>query len=310
MRILVIGGTGQIGSCVTELLCERGDEVFLFGRKAPKDGLAKYVGKCLHWVEGDVRNEKQVFDSMRAANPTAVVHLAALLQFACQTDPGLAVAVNVHGTKNVLESVCHLGVERLLFGSSVAVYGQRQDLLREDGPIGPGISLYGGTKLLGEQLGNQYAKNAGFQFLALRYCGIFGSVAPASRGMAWVRHQLERTASGESVVIEGASGNERGQLTHFEDAARATVAVLDHPNPPFRTYNVAGGTGNYVTLREFYEAIRTVAPNAGSVQFTGEGRGTGPVSVERLESLGFRPRYSVVDGVRASLERTRPALFS
>lgn len=302
MRILIIGGTGQIGARISRHLCQRGDDVYVFGRRPPGDAAVHHARTNFHWVQGDVRDAIKVREAVKAIRPIKIIHLAALLQFACDVDPAQAIEVNVIGTLNVLEAAREFGVARVLFGSSVAVYGQQRALLREDGAIGADVSLYGETKLMGEKLGAQYAKNYGFEFIALRFCGIFGSGAPQSRGMAWVRRQIESSVNGERVLIEDASGDERVQLTYVADAADASVALLDHAQPTFGVYNIAAGHENYISLRQFHALIKSVAPGAGDVEFVGCGRDMALVSIDRLRALGFQSRYSVVDGIRASLE--------
>jgi len=309
VRVLVFGGTGQIGARVTQALCARGDHVTVVGRRRPQGPLSPYLGDTLQWIEGDVRDADHILRITDSVQPDRVLHLAALLQFACKSDPERATDVNVRGTVNVLNAAQKVRVPRVIFGSSITVYGEREDVLTEDGPIGPGITLYGATKLMGEQLGCQYAENSGMAFVALRYCGIFGAGDPQSRGMAWVRREIERTASGNSVAIEDASGDERAQLTYVQDAADATVLALDHRRPSHQIYNVAAPQSNYVSLREFHEAVKRVVPSAGSVRFGGRGCGMAPVSVERIQrDLGFVGRYSVTDGLRAAVLEEQGAL--
>lgn len=92
------------------------------------------------------------------------------------------------------------------------------------------------------------------------------------------------------------------QLTYVADAADASIALLDHPQPTFDIYNIAAGQENYISLRQFHALIKSVAPGAGDVEFVGCGRDMALVSVDRLRALGFQSKHSVVDGIRASLE--------
>jgi nucleoside-diphosphate-sugar epimerase len=133
-----------------------------------------------------------------------VVHLAAFLQFACERDPAQAIRVNVDGTLNVLEACRHANIGRVVFGSSIAAYGERADLMREDDPPTARLGLYGMTKLLGEMLGKRYA--------ALTRC----SSGLATRGVRPGRQRRRRwcasaseCALGDDVPIEDASGDER-----------------------------------------------------------------------------------------------------
>lgn len=112
---------------------------------------------------------------------------------------------------------------RVVFGSSIAVYGDRADVMREDDPPSASVNLYGTTERLGEILGAQYSSLYGLQFVALRYSGVFGPSRSHSRGMSLVRQMVKDGANGKDVHIEGASGDERIHLTHVTGAAKATV---------------------------------------------------------------------------------------
>ena len=144
------------------------------------------------------------------------------------------------------------GVKRVIFASSIAVYGERRDLMTEVDCIPADNSLYGASKYFGELLGLQYKKTYGIDFVALRYSGIFG-FDPAERsersaGMALVRQQILECVTGKDVVFNNISGSERVHLTHVEDAARATVAAIRLGAHQHGVYNVGGPSENYLCL--------------------------------------------------------------
>lgn len=111
-----------------------------------------------------------------------------------------------------------------------------------------------------------------------------------------------RSRDGRSIIIDGAAGDERAQLLYVEDAARATLAALDHPKPPASVYNLARPTENYISLRQYHAEVRALVPTGGDVRFTGKARDMGPVDIGRIAAdIGFRPAYSVRDGLRKIL---------
>lgn len=297
MSTLIFGGTGLIGTAVARALVGRGERTFVFSRRPP----GKDAG-ATEWIEGDIVDAAKVADAVRSSDATRIVHLAALLQFACERDPKLAAEINVQGTLNVLEAARAARIKRVVFGSSIAVFGDRTELLTEDAPPGPSVSFYGRTKRFGEQLGAAYKAAHGIEFVALRYCGVFGPGDVKGPGMARVRKSIERTADGHSIAIEGAGGDERAQLLYVEDAALATLAALDHPKPPASVYNLAGPAENYISLRQYHAEVRALVPTAGDVRFTGKARDMGPVDIGRIAAdLGFRPTCLVRDGLRKIL---------
>jgi nucleoside-diphosphate-sugar epimerase len=299
MITAIIGGTGLIGAATTAHLAQRGDPVFAQSRRPP----ALLLPASANWLACDICDASSLGAAIARIRPAAVVHLAAYLQFACEANPAEAVRINVEGTLNVLEACRTHGVRRLVFGSSIAAYGERHDLMREDDPPSANIGIYGMTKRLGEMLGARYAALHGLEFVALRYCGVFGPAAVSSAGMALVRQRIKETARGRDVAVEGASGDERVHLTHVEDAAMATLCALDHPQPSHTVYNVAGPEGNYLSLKEFHAAVRAIAPDAGNVLWSGRGRNAGPIDTRRMrENLGVMPRLSVAAGLALDLQ--------
>lgn len=299
MHVAIIGGTGLIGTAVTLLLTKLGHSVSTLSRRPAAPAPATGV----EWFECDITDGAKLNTTLACIRPDAVVHLAAYLQFACDQNPLEAVRINVDGTLNVLQSCRSLEIKRVIFGSSISAYGERDDLMNETDPPSVNTGLYGMTKRLGEMLGERYAALYGLKFIALRYCGIFGPGEVSSAGMALVRQQIKSTASGRDVLVEGASGNERIHLTHVTDAAAATLRALQHPEPKYTIYNVAGPDQNYRTLKDFHLAVREIAPNAGNVVWLGQGRSAGPADTRRLrEDLGFQPSVSLHAGLKLDLE--------
>jgi len=293
MRIALIGGTGLIGTACAEAAAAGGHSVTVISRH----GL----------VRADISVPGEILAALTAARPDAVLHLAAYLQFACEQNPAEAVRVNVDGTLQVLEACRALGVGRVVFGGSIASYGERDDLMREEDPPSAATGLYGMTKRLGEMLGARYAALHGLTFVSLRYGGVFGPAEVKSAGMALVRQRIKETAGGKDVVIEGASGAERFHFTHASDAAGATLAALTHPNPGHQIYNVAGPDANYCSLAQMHAAVRRIVPGAGKALFKGQGRSAGHADTTRLRTdLCYAPSVSLEEGLARDLIMLKP----
>lgn len=299
MHVLVIGGSGLIGLGTVGRMRTLGLDVSVVSRKEPGD-----LPGGVRWEAGDITDAQSMHALLKRLQPERVVHLASYLQYACAQNPAEAVRVNVAGTLNVLDACGAIGVPRVVFGSSIAVYGERQDLMREDDPSELQLGVYGMTKRFGEMLGGRHAATFGLGFVALRYSGVFGPSQVHSPGMALVRQRLRESAAGGDVEIEGASGAERAQLTHVSDAAEATCVALLHPAPRFHVYNVAGPAENYIDLERFHELVRALAPGAGRVRWSRKGPSAGRVDTTRLrEDLGFVPRTTVREGLALDLRR-------
>lgn len=300
MNVLLLGGSGLIGTAALAQLLADGAYVTVLSRK-PRTSVP-HLSDAVRWIQGDILDYHAVQHAVASAQAEGVIHLAAHLMFACKLDPKQAVETNVVGTMNVLEACRANGVQKLVFGSSIAVYGERNDLMREDDPPPASISLYGETKRLGEMLGSRYADLYGLEFVALRYSGVFGPAQVKSPGMALVRQKLKETARGQDVTLQDVSGDETCHLTYVSDAAAATIRALVCPHLRRNVYNVAGPEANYINLRQFHAAVARIAPHAGNAHFTGRGPSAGPVDTTWLrEDMDFVARYSVDDGLREEL---------
>jgi nucleoside-diphosphate-sugar epimerase len=297
MRTVILGGSGLIGTVTAAKLAGLGIAVTIVSRHEPTN-----IAPGVTWRKGDVANGSALMSLLAEESPACLVHLAASLQFDSEQDPALAVRVNVNGTLHVLEACRQNGISRCVFGSSIAVYGERYDLMREDDPPSSKIGLYGMTKRLGEMLGERYSMLYGLEFVALRYSGVFGPSEVRGKGMARARQQIKECARGQDIVVEGASGDERVHLTHVIDAAEATCRAVLHLRPAHFVYNVAGPDANYMSLNDFYAAIRALVPQAGMPLWQGKGRSAGPVDTRRLrEELGVEPRIPVLRGLALDL---------
>ncbi|MEX0730125.1 MAG: NAD(P)-dependent oxidoreductase [Aquisalimonadaceae bacterium] len=300
MRILITGATGLIGKPVLERLANADQETVAFVRRPFNAGSNVTVEL------GDIRDAGAINKVIEKYRPDVVIHMAALLQFACEDDPRLAADVNVIGTLNILEACRAYDVSRLVFGSSIAAYGMRTDLMHEDDPLSVNMSVYGETKRLGEVVGARYAALGGSEFVALRYSGIFGPGAVASRGMAMARHLIKTTATEGDVVIPDVIGEETTHMTYLDDAVEATALIALSPTPlPHTIYNIAGPDENFLTLQQFHDAVRRVVPTAGKARFAGpRARSAGPVNTSRIRAdTGFEPRFTVEAGFQAEFSR-------
>ncbi len=304
MPILVTGGTGLIGSQIVADLRGSGERVVVMVRTPPKDAERAAWGD-VDWVAGDIRDAAQVSAAFAGKSIDRVINLAACLQYDCETDPDYAIAVNVNGTLNLLQAAREAAIDRFVFGSSIAVYGSGKVVFSEETlPVTP-VRIYGQTKLMGESLGERYRALHGLDVVAVRYGGVFGPGGPIqNRGMSALRHELKQTLWGRPATITGASGEECFQYTYVRDAAAATIEAMRRSNLGYAVYNVAGPLSNYISLRQFYDAICSVAPNAGAATFSGQSESGLRVDISRMQTdLGIVPRYTVADGLRDELAR-------
>ncbi|UEM07652.1 NAD(P)-dependent oxidoreductase (plasmid) [Skermanella rosea] len=288
--ILVTGAAGLIGNAVRILLEGRGSRVLPVDRvSATSDGLPVTVCDV-----GDVHRLHALAVENRI---TGIVHCGAHSgPMVARDNPHSMVQVNIVGTANVLE-IARIHGARFVFCSSTSAYGDTPEgPVPEDVPMNPG-SVYGASKVAGEQLVSTYTKQYGVDGVSLRLSWVYG---PRRTTDCVVRTMITDALAGRPTRIPFGRDFHR-QFIHVEDAARALVMALDTPDLPRRTYNVTGGS--YLTLAEIGEVVRGILPDA-DIEL---GEGADPVddvqrrfdisAVER--DLGFRPDMTFEQGVRA-----------
>ncbi len=144
MKAFVTGGTGFIGGHVVRKLIERGYDVYALARSGQGASALQAMGA--HVVQGDVTDKESMREGMRGSD--AVLHIAAWYKIGGR-DPWRGEAVNVGGTRNVLGLARELGTPRIIYTSTVAVFGDTHGQLVDESyvlPAGPFPTEYDRTK--------------------------------------------------------------------------------------------------------------------------------------------------------------------
>src|SRR3990170_3883068 len=170
-RVLVIGGAGFIGSHVVDLLLERsvGSVVVLdnFKRGSRRNIEAACQDQRVDIVEGSITEPELLREVMHGTD--YVFHLAALWLYECVHEPRSAVEVNVVGTFNIIEAAADAGVKKVVYSSSASVYGDAAFTpMTEDHPFN-NRTMYGATKIAGEQFFRAFNEQRGLDYAGLRY---------------------------------------------------------------------------------------------------------------------------------------------
>ncbi|MDO9395131.1 MAG: UDP-glucose 4-epimerase GalE [Herbiconiux sp.] len=266
MTWLVTGGAGYIGAHVVQALGEAGlDAVVLDDLSS---GHADFVPAAVPFVRGSILDGDLVERALREHAVTGVIHVAGYKYAGVSVQRPLhTYAQNVTGTAVLLERLQAVGVDRLVFSSSAAVYGTPDTLLvTEDTPKAP-ESPYGESKLIGEWLLRDQAVAAGLRATALRYFNVVGSGSPALYDSS--PHNLfplvfEALAAGRTPRINGddydtADGTCVRDYIHVADLALAHVAAarrLDAGDELLPAYNLGSGEG--VSVRQIMTTVAEV----------------------------------------------------
>ena len=257
MNILITGGAGYVGSTLVKMLTEEGHNVVSIDNLSRGDymHLRRAVGKSnVRMLVGDISCLKSLEEAMEGENLDAVVHAAAIPGLErCQKNPERAVLTNIYGTYNVLEAARRFDVERVIFTSSAAVYGNPvKTPIREDHPLNP-INLYGVTKLSSEMLLNVYHETYGLSTVILRFGNVYG-VGVYTYWETVIPKFVRQALNGEPLTIYGDGGQSR-DFIHVYDIVRAVKLALNAEDSVVRGEAFNVGTGKPTSVNAIANVI-------------------------------------------------------
>lgn len=323
-RILITGGTGFIGSTAARRLAELGHSVTVADVNAMSP-LSQYIlGSQVDAVDYrrcSVDSWVDVTSSVRAADPSVIVHIAAVANPPfLQANPHVAFRVNVEGTFNVLEAARQQGVRTVIYFSSIgALPSVQYEPIDANHPTilakeGPGSGFYGASKLASEAFTLAYGSAYGIDVRVVRPSAVYGL------GMNWpiyIKPMVECSVRGEAVQFASGASFPR-DYTHVEDVASLVVALLRAPVDADRVFYAATGEP-LVTAGALAEIVREVVPGADieiadrlSPEDELEILYRGQISIANArEQLSWSPAYaSIRDGVRQYADTYRAFLDS
>lgn len=309
MTVLLTGGLGVIGSWALRALLERGERPVVLDVR-PDKRLVHDLEGAYDLEIGDLLDHDLLHRVGSTYGVDRVCHLAAVLPPAAQANPGLGFRVNAVGTVGLLDVARTLGVKRVVYTSSKAVYGPPVGKhafpgyvpVPETSPYSP-ADVYGATKLCGELMVHHYREVYGLDTIVLRLASTYGPGKTERHGAVGTVSRIIESAYAGTPISLPQGGDERSDYVYNRDVGRAVALAAFADSPPSRVYNI--GTGTPVTLFEIADTVRSLVPSAqitiGSGVGYGEGRpATGSVlDVERArEELGFIAQYSFAEGAR------------
>jgi UDP-glucose 4-epimerase len=317
-RFVITGGASLIGSHVAEALLAQGArEVVLldnFALGTPETVSTLVKDARVKLVRGDILRISDLYDAL--AGIDGVFAIAGFLTLPLTQNPPLGLAVNVDGQVNVFEACRYRGVKKVVFSSSVAVYGEPGAAEIDEkspanlAPFQPGASLYSCTKLIGEALCRLYHAKHGVHAIALRYSTVYGE-RQHYRGVnaLYIVENYDRIMRGERPTIPG-DGSEVHDYIHVADVARANVMAMAS-DISGETFNVVSGVAT--TVERLVELLIEItgsslepvyASVAGGVHSTtGSQLNFSRAKIDRL--LDWRPEVDLEQGLRRLIDWRR-----
>jgi len=312
VRLLVTGGAGYIGGTVAELLLSKGHKVTVYDNLC--HGYRSMVPARADFIEGDLADRSKLEQVFSSSAFDGVMHFAALIEAGeSMRRPELYFRNNSAATLTLLEAMLAKGVNRLVFSSTAAVYGEPESTpIREDAPLRP-TNAYGESKLLVEHMLTWLNRIHGFRYASLRYFNVAGAIE--GRGEA---HEPESHLI--PLILDVALGKRKsikvfGQdyptpdgtcirdYIHVQDLAEAHLLAFEALAERDRLiYNIGNGQG--FTIRQVIESARRVTGHPIPVEEVDRRPGDPAVliaSAEKIErELGWKRQFDKLDDIVAS----------
>jgi nucleoside-diphosphate-sugar epimerase len=253
-------------------------------------------------VRGRVTDLAHLLNTCREHRVSRIVHLASPLTADCNANPSVAVQEMCQGFVNVLE-LSRLGqVHRIVWASSISVYGPPEEYagpLDENSPRHP-PALYGSGKVFCEDLARHYRATWGVDSIGLRLPVVYGpgNTRPLS---AWTTALFENAALGEPAVAMWA--DDTLNLIHVEDVAELVFKALTGPSTVRHVFTISG---DYLPVVEMVACVRRLIPDAQIEVQPGSAKLPWLFDTTCVEQeLGFRPRFTVKSGMLHTMNAAR-----
>lgn len=302
MNFLITGAAGFLGSHLANYLVHEGHHVR--GIDDLSAGDPQSLSHEVLFTRGDVNDRPKLWTLLQDVQ--CVYHLAARVSVPESIIyPREYNAVNVSGTVSLMEAMRDVGVRRVVFISSGAVYGDQQEQpVNENAIPNPG-SPYAVSKLAAEYYVRTIGDLWGIDTVSLR---VFNAYGPGQRlppsHPPVIPNFLRQAIRGGTIVVHG-DGNQTRDYVYLDDVISAMIAAATAPGLDNLVINI--GSGTETSVRELVRMVFELTGSQAEVIYnprTGSGvsRTCADIRLAR-EKLGYQPHISLFDGLRLTLER-------
>ena len=315
MAILVLGGAGYIGSHTVYELIEAGREVIVADNL--QTGFRAAVHPKAKFYQLDIRDKGALDTLFQGEKIDGVIHFAASSQVGeSMSDPLKYYDNNLYGTMVLLKSMVEHGVDKIVFSSTAAAYGEPERVpILETDPTVP-TNCYGQTKLAMEQMMGWVSRAHGLRYVALRYfnaCGAHpsGEIGEAHSPETHLIPIILQVPLGqrEQVSIFGddyptQDGTCIRDYIHVSDLAQAHILALDYllSGGENNVFNLGNGVG--FSVKEVVDVARAVTghpiPAKISPRRAGDPAQLIASSQKAIDVLGWKPQYADLNTIVAS----------
>ena len=306
-HILITGGAGFIGSNVVKYALNLGLTVTVldsFEHAAVSKVSMEEMGAQV--LEIDIQDSQSV--EQLNTKFDAIIHLAALVSVPKSIqDPEKTHSININGTEHVLELAYRNNINRFIFASSSAVYGDCETLPLKEGHVGELRSPYAQSKAEIENVIDAHF-NQGAEFLSLRFFNVYGPNQRMDSNYGAVIPLFVHAFSRQNQPTIYGTGKQSRDFVHVHDVARLLIELAIKPwrNPKQSAYNV--GTGTPTTVLELASLIHELTDSTSTSKPIFQPARAGDIehsvaSMEATENdLHWKPKISLRDGLKQLIE--------
>ena len=314
MKLLVTGGAGYVGSHSVRTLLDEGHDVVVLDNLSTGH---KWALQDCELISVDLRDETNLLRSIKNRGFDGVLHFAAKsLVGESKNQPALYYQNNVGGTTNLVRAMQAADIQRLVFSSTAAIFGNPvSDLIDEKHPKTP-INVYGQTKLVVEHLLQAVAESSDFSATCLRYFNAAGANNAANLG-EWhepethlIPNALRAAAgTGNALTLFGddyptTDGTCVRDYIHVDDLASAHVAAIEKMSAGgnFNVYNVGNGNGYSVkeVIAACEKAVGTEIPFTIGPRREGDPATLVASAQKARDELDWNPQFGAIDEIAQS----------
>jgi UDP-glucose 4-epimerase len=312
MTVLVTGGAGYIGSHTVQALVEAGEGVVVIDNLST--GFSNFVPGGVPLFTGDAGDETLVEDVIAQHQVESIIHFAGSVVVPdSMRDPLQYYRNNTMTTRSLLNAAVRCGVNRFIFSSTAAVYGNPHQVpVPEDAPTRP-LSPYGSSKLMTEIMLHDVASAHDMAYVVLRYFNVAGADPLARIGLATVgaTHLLKiavEAATGQRAKIDvfgtdypTPDGSCIRDFIHVGDLAEAHRAALSYLRDGGTSATLNCGYGRGYSVLETIEAVRRISGRNFAVRYAPRRPGdimTMVADVSRIRAtLDWTPQYDDLETI-------------
>ena len=309
---VVTGGGGFIGSHIVENLVRQRNTVKVIDDfSTGKRGNVEAFKNDVEIIEADLAETKNLTQFLKGTD--YVIHQAAIPSVPKSIlDPLKSHNANVNGTLNLLLACRDAGVKRVVYASSSSLYGDSPTLPKNESMMPNPLSPYGAQKLFAEMYCQVFTKAYGLETVSLRYFNVFGPRQDSTSQYSGVLALfIPAVLQGRRPTIYG-DGLQSRDFTYVQNVVEANLLACKVPGVGGQVFNVA--CGDRITVNSMLHQINKIVgvdispvyaePRSGDIKHS-------QADITRArEHLGYEPKVSFEEGLRATVEWYRKNLVS